>query len=70
MESTKHRMIESLAYYIYLTEGRPEGRAWQHWLEAEELIGVEEQFEAESWSESNLSDDKALEEPELASLAH
>jgi len=39
--SLEHQRIESLAYYIYVAEARPEGKALQHWLEAEK------QFEAE-----------------------
>jgi len=61
-------MIESLAYYIYLAEGCPEGRALPHWLEAQELVEAEEQFEIESSFESNIFDDKKIEEPEIAGL--
>ena len=61
-------MIESLAYYFYLADGRPEGRALQHWLEAQELLEAEQQCEAEFSFESNIFDEKTVEEPELASL--
>jgi hypothetical protein len=54
MESREHQIIELLAYCIYLAEGRPEGRALQHWLEAEELFQAECQVEAESRLEPNL----------------
>ena len=60
-------MIESLAYYFYLADGRPEGRALQHWLEAQELVEAEQQCEVESF-ESNFLEDKAVEEPELSGL--
>ena len=52
--SLEQQTIESLAYDIYVTEGRPEGRAFQHWLEAEE------QFEGESRLEPNIFGDKAV----------
>jgi hypothetical protein len=68
MESKEHQMIESLAYCIYLADGRPEGRALQHWLEAEELVEAEEQFEAETSLESNIFGDETVNEPELSGL--
>ncbi len=40
MESIEYQRIELLAYYIYLAEGRPEGRALQHWLEAEYQVAT------------------------------
>jgi len=60
MKSREHQIIESVAYFIYLAEGRPEGRALQHWLEAEEQLEVECQFEAESRLEPNIFGDKAV----------
>jgi hypothetical protein len=68
MGSREHRMIESLAYYIYLAEGRPVGKALQHWLEAQELIEAEEQFEVEASLESNIFGDKTVEETEMPGL--
>jgi hypothetical protein len=68
MESNEHRMIESLAYYIYLADGCPEGRALQHWLEAEEMVQAEEQFEVEASLESNILGDEVVEEPEMPGL--
>ena len=38
MNPREHRITEVLAYYIYLAEGRPEGRAAEHWLKAEQEI--------------------------------
>ena len=63
-------MIESLAYCIYVADGRPEGRALEHWLEAQGLVEAEEQLEAEAFFESTIFADQAVEEPELASLTH
>ena len=67
MNSPEHQTIEGLAYCIFLAEGRPEGRAeqhWieaeQHWIEAEQLVEVEEQFEVESRLEPNIFGDKAV----------
>ena len=63
MESREYQAIEALAYSIYVAEGRPEGRALQHWLEAEEQVEVEEQFQAESCCEPNIFSDTAAENP-------
>ena len=68
MNSREHQMIESLAYCIYLAEGRSEGRALQHWLEAQELVEVEELVAAESSVELIIFADKAVEEPESAGM--
>lgn len=38
MKSHDNQRIELLAYYIYIAEGRPEGRALRHWCESEYLI--------------------------------
>jgi Protein of unknown function (DUF2934) len=35
---TEREQIERLAYYLYEDEGRPEGRAAEHWARAEEFI--------------------------------
>ena len=35
---TKREQVERLAYYLYEDEGRPEGRAAEHWARAEEFI--------------------------------
>jgi len=68
MESREHQLIESLAYYIYLADGCPTGRAEQHWLEAEQLFEVEEQFEVEARLESNILGNEAVEELEMPGL--
>jgi hypothetical protein len=33
-----HQDIETLAFFIWEKQGRPHGRAMEHWLEAEYLI--------------------------------
>ena len=53
MDSRKQRMIESLAYCFYLADGCPEGKALQHWLEAQILVDAEEHFEVEVTLEPN-----------------
>ena len=68
MNPREHQLIESLAYCIYLAEGCPEGRAVQHWLEAAQLVEIEELVEAESSIESISFDDKAVEESDLAGV--
>ena len=35
---TEHEEIESLAYRLYEDEGKPEGRAEDHWAKAEEIV--------------------------------
>jgi hypothetical protein len=52
--SLEHQAIELLAYYIYVAEGRPNGKALQHWLEAEEQFEAECQFEAKSRLKPNI----------------
>jgi hypothetical protein len=69
MESPEHQIIESLAYCFYLADGCPEGRALQHWLEAQELVEAEEQIEAEASLESNIFTDRLWEVSDLVRLA-
>jgi len=61
-------MIESLAYYFYLADGCPEGKSMQYWLEAEQLVQGEEQFEAEAVLESSILGDQPVQKPELSGL--
>jgi hypothetical protein len=35
------QQIRLEAYYIWEREGRPEGRALEHWVAAEQMLGVE-----------------------------
>ena len=35
---TEHEEIESLAYRLYEDEGKPQGRADEHWTKAEEIV--------------------------------
>jgi Protein of unknown function (DUF2934) len=35
---TEHEEIESIAYRLYEDEGKPDGRADQHWIRAEEIV--------------------------------
>jgi Protein of unknown function (DUF2934) len=37
--------VRSIAYRIWEDEGRPEGRALDHWLKAEGLWDEEQEFE-------------------------
>jgi len=41
-----HDEITARAHQIYLAEGRPEGRATEHWLKAEALLIAERKAEA------------------------
>ena len=38
---SEHEQVESLAYRLYDDEGKPEGRADQHWARAEQFIYAE-----------------------------
>ncbi|HEY0256416.1 MAG TPA: DUF2934 domain-containing protein [Candidatus Methylacidiphilales bacterium] len=38
VEAADKSEIESLAFFIWQQEGRPEGQAWEHWREAECII--------------------------------
>jgi len=38
MGKLDHQDIETLAFFIWEKQGRPEGHALEHWLEAEYLI--------------------------------
>ena len=38
---TEHEQIESLAYQFYDDEGKPDGRADEHWTRAEQFIRAE-----------------------------
>ena len=68
MASPEHQLIESLAYCFYIADGCPEGKAIEHWLEAEQLVQGEEQFEAEICLDSNFLDDEAIEQTEIPGL--
>jgi hypothetical protein len=39
---SKHEEIEILAYRIYEDEGKPEGRAEEHWARAEEFVHAQQ----------------------------
>ncbi len=40
-----HEAVRQMAYRIWEEEGRPEGRALDHWLKAEAFWDTEEEFE-------------------------
>jgi hypothetical protein len=42
----REQRIRDIAYFLWLEEGSPEGRAERHWLEAEGLVGSEPEEEA------------------------
>lgn len=47
-QAPTHDEIAACARRIYETEGRPEGRAMQHWLEAEAQLVAERKAQAAS----------------------
>jgi hypothetical protein len=68
MASREHQMIQSLAYCFYLADGCPQGKAVQHWLEAEQLVQGEEQFEADVFFEPDILGDEPVHKPEISGL--
>jgi DUF2934 family protein len=47
-------LVESLAYRLYEDEGKPEGRADEHWARAEQFIRAERLAIASSSEKSNI----------------
>lgn len=45
MEADRDDKIRARAYQLWEEEGRPEGRAEQHWYTARESLAVEESYE-------------------------
>jgi Protein of unknown function (DUF2934) len=40
--TAKETRIRNLAYMLWMEDGCPEGRAQEHWLEAEDMLRAEE----------------------------
>ena len=51
---TEHEQVESLAYRLYEDEGKPEGRADEHWAQAEQFIHAERLAIASSSEKSDI----------------
>jgi DUF2934 family protein len=51
---TEHEEIENFAYRLYEDEGKPEGRADEHWARAEQFIRAERLAIASSSEKSNI----------------
>jgi hypothetical protein len=51
---TEHEQVESLAYRLYEDEGRPDGRADEHWARAEQFIQAERLAIASSSEKSDI----------------
>ena len=51
---TEHEEIENLAYRLYEDEGKPEGRADEHWARAEQFVHAEHLAIASSSEKSNI----------------
>lgn len=51
---TEHEEIENFAYRLYEDEGKPEGRADEHWARAEQFIRAEHLAIASSSEKSNI----------------
>ena len=55
METDEERAIRERAYFIWESEGRPEGRAVDHWQQAyEEMPFVDEEKVLDSRSDANI----------------
>jgi hypothetical protein len=64
-----HEEIAALAYHVYLSEGCPEGRAIQHWLEAEAQLMATRQADARAAAVVAPKSHPAFEQPLPASRA-
>jgi hypothetical protein len=53
---TEREEVESLAYRLYEEEGKPEGRAEEHWIRAQEFIRAQRLAVAAS-SESSTTNE-------------
>jgi hypothetical protein len=51
---TEHEQVESLAYRLYEDEGKPDGRADEHWARAEQFIHAERLAIASSSDKSDI----------------
>jgi DUF2934 family protein len=51
---TEYEEIENCAYRLYEDEGKPEGRADEHWARAEQFIHAERLAIASSSEKSNI----------------
>jgi hypothetical protein len=54
----REQRIRDIAYFLWEEEGRPEGRALEHWAAAEALVDAQD-------AESSNSEDDARGEPLL-----
>ncbi|GEM_PF-2686452 len=62
-----HEEIAALAQRIYETEGRPQGRAMEHWLQAEAQLTAERKAQAKDVSVKPARKLPASETPATAS---
>jgi Protein of unknown function (DUF2934) len=53
---TEHEEVKNLAYRLYEDEGKPEGRAEEHWAKAEEFIHAQRLAVAASSEESETNE--------------
>ena len=51
---TEHEEIENFAYRLYEDEGKPEGRADEHWASAEQFVHAERLAIPPSSEKSNI----------------
>jgi hypothetical protein len=51
---TEHEQVESLAYRLYEDEGKPDGRADEHWAQAKQFIHAERLAIASSSEKSDI----------------
>ena len=51
---TEREQVERLAYHLYEDEGKPEGRADEHWAQAEQFIHAERLAIASSSEKSDI----------------
>ena len=60
LETSLHDEIAAVAYQLYVENGRLDGRDWEHWFRAEELIGEKSARPARDPAQSNHQDLRPL----------
>jgi len=62
--SSSERDIQELAYYLWLSEGKPEGQSGRHWNIAARMVGEKKQLGKSLHRSIDPSEAKGLTEPE------
>jgi hypothetical protein len=63
MASNEHK-IRELAYYLWLSEGKPEGQSDRHWEVATKMVAEQNEHDQSSKRSIDPSEAKGTTEPE------